>query len=122
MIKMNLQMFAKTTAYQQERRKAVAILKQQKLQDELNQRKDEEEKPKKASPLSNPENIINSEKISKNEVYLLIKIENGKAAGYIERTGDELKDSIAYEKLVLDKKSRVWKTAKGTVFIIRRKR
>lgn len=128
MIRLNLQLFAKSSAYQRERRASIRTMKQnqpgaKELEDEMNKKK-EAEKKKNTDPLRSSENITNSEKISSKENYVLIKIdENGKMVGKADRTGAELKDSIAYEKLIQDSNNKnLWKSRKGTRFIIRRKK
>lgn len=134
MIRANLQLFAKTRSYMQEYRKKIAIEKRKlidsgQLRDEVKEREKEKEKEReKKSPLSSPENITNSEKISKKENYVLYRVnESGKIDGKMERTGKQLYEPLADERLIYDKNSKTWhwktKDKKGFVsFIIRRKR
>lgn len=131
MIRMNLQLFAKTKAQQQAYRKTLAIRKQNQpgsknLEDVMNKEKEEERRKGSGdSLLYSRENITNSETISKKENYVLVRLnENGKEDRRGTRTGVDLKEDIAYERLVLvDRKAGIWEAKKsGRRFVIRRKR
>lgn len=128
MIKLNLQLFAKSSAYQKERRQSISVMKKTKLEKEPKEDEEKERKKKPTSIFDSKENITNSELISKKENYVLHQVnKNGDIGRTLEVKGKQLWEPLADEQLVYDKNSKTWhwrtKNGKGYVsFIIRRRR
>ena len=128
MIWLNLQLFAKSSAYQKERRQSISVIKRKKLEREGPKEDEEKERKKPTSIFDSKENITNSELISKKENYVLHQVnKNGDIGKTLEAKGTQLWEPLADEKLVYDKNSKTWhwktKNGKGYVsFIIRRKK
>lgn len=129
MIKLSLQLFAKSSAYQKERRQSISVMKKTKLEREGPREDEEKERKKKPTSIfDSKENITNSELISKKENYVLHQVnKSGDTGKRLEVKGTQLWEPLANEDLVYDKNSKTWhwktKGGKGYVsFIIRRRR
>ena len=126
MIRVVLQMFAKSTSEMQAYRKSKAASKYNSpagstnLHDNMSKPANrQEEERKKAEAETAARTVTSSSQIVSRETYEIYNAETNEWVK--ESSGSKLRDSIAHETLRYDKKTKSWVTKKGK-YIIRRKR
>ena len=131
MIRINLQMFAKSSSQMQAYRKSIAMSKyshgggksQQEQSSGPNEKRVQERQPERRTTVSNAVNVTSVNSIKSRENYVLYQIDDkGNEREYGTRSGAQLRDSIADEKLTLDKKTKTWRTSKHRYIIRKRGR
>ena len=122
MIKLDLQMFAKSAAYQREQRKKKTQRIEDKIKAELKEKKEEEKKPEPAKKKQKGE-IVTA--VRPDELYEVYHIVGGKEVpvtykngSIVVRTGEQVKEKFDYSKT-----REGWiSKAGGKRYILRRKR
>lgn len=116
MIKLNLQMFAKSAAYQSDHRKSKAYASGTKIQEEI---KKQEEKERESEKKKSPGEAVAA--VNMRETYEIYRIENGKETpvmnngAIVTRTGKQI-----LEKMVYNKVRGVWQNSQKRTYRVRR--
>lgn len=129
MIRLSLQLFAKSASYMRAYRKSRAIQKQAieapKAESSNRNNQVQQIAPAKTSASSHLIGRLSLDDIRRRETYTLYRVggeRNEIEREFGDRTGDQIRDSVAHEKLKYDKRRGVWVSAKGLKYIIRKKK
>ena len=100
MIMLDIQLFAKSAAYQRERRKSKAYANGKKIEDELKKEVEKKPEPKKKPAKGEAVSAVNL-----HDEYQIFVMENGKERPYTDRngnfvyrTGKNISDKMVYNK------------------------
>ena len=128
MIRLNLQMFAKSASQMAAYRKSIAMSKYANESSNKNsgnsQTQSTTQSTRKTVDIT-VGRISKASDISSREKYTLYRVggtNNEKEVEYKDKSGSELRDDIAHEKLEYDRKEKVWVSRKGYKYAIRKKK
>lgn len=107
MIKLNLQMFAKSVAYQRDYRKSKAYATGKTVQEELKMK--EEKKPEQEKKKTRGEAVT---AVRANEEYQVFVFENGKERPYTDKNGNNVYRTGAQvaDKMIYNKNREAWES------------
>lgn len=121
MIELNIQMFAKSAAWQSDRRKSKAYANGIQIQEEI--KKEEEKKPVQEKKPAKPAKGEAVNAVSTRETYAIYRVENGKETPVVKdgiavtRTGKQILD-----KMVFNKRRGLWENSQGRTYRVRKTR
>lgn len=131
MIRLKLQMFAKSASQMAAYRKSKAMSKYANSGSESRSSGGGSSQAPSSTPTTRKAQdvtvgrINKASEISSRETYTLYRVggaNNEKEVEYKDKTGSELRDDIAHEKLEYNRKEKVWVSKKGYKYAIRKKK